>query len=160
MLVVSDTSPICYLVLIDQIDLLPRLYDRVVIPQSVYEELGVAGSPAAVRNWIANPPNWVEVEAIVVPADAILAMLDRGEREAIALAEQLQADVILLDEKQARGVAVERGLSVVGLLGILGLAAEQGWINFAEVIDRLQTTNFRASLSLIQSLLTRYQTDK
>lgn len=161
MLVISDTSPICYLVLIEHIDLLPHLYNRVVVPQSVYEELGVAGSSEAVRSWIANRPNWLEVQAIaILPNIIVVAGLDRRECEAIALAEQLQADVVLLDEKRARRVAVERGLDVVGLLGILGSAADQGLIDFADAIERLQNTNFWASPTLIQSLLNRYQTDE
>jgi predicted nucleic acid-binding protein len=66
---------------------------------------------------------------------------------------------ILLDEKRARQVAAKRGLEVIGLLGILGSAADRGWIDFAATIARLQTTNFWVSPTLIQALLKRYQVD-
>jgi predicted nucleic acid-binding protein len=159
MLVISDTSPLCYLILIELTGLLPRLFERILIPQSVYEELRASGSPPAVCNWIADPPIWLEIEAIALPSDAVLETLDRGEREAIALAEQVQADLVLLDERRARQVAIERGLGVVGLLGILGLAADYKLIDFAAAIDRLQETNFWASPTLIRSLLQKYQAE-
>jgi predicted nucleic acid-binding protein len=61
MIVVSDTSPVCYLVLIDGIDLLQNLYGRVIIPQAVYKELTAVRSPVKVQAWIAQHPKWIEV---------------------------------------------------------------------------------------------------
>ena len=73
------------------------------------------------------------------------------------LAEELKADLIILDEKAARQIARERGLNLTGLLGILELAATRRIINLATVLERLQKTTFRASPRLLRSILSRYQ---
>lgn len=156
MIVVSDTSPLCYLILIDGIELLPQLYGRVIIPEAVYQELAAMGAPDKVQAWTAHCPSWLEVQSVVSEPDSELNQLDAGERGAITLAEQLRASLVLLDEKAARQIAIGRGLQVIGLLGILGVAAEQGLTNFAVMIERLQHTNFWASPRLIQMLLEKY----
>jgi predicted nucleic acid-binding protein len=156
MIVVSDTSPICYLVLIDGIDLLQKLYSRVIIPQAVYEELTAFGSPAKVQSWIFQHPEWIEVQSVVGEPDVELIQLDAGECATIALAEQMRANLVILDERAARKVAMGRGLKVIGLLGILGASADRGLVNFAVMIDRLRQTNFWASPQLIKLLLDQY----
>jgi predicted nucleic acid-binding protein len=157
MAVVSETSPLCYLLLIDLIDLLAELYGKVIIPQAVLNELSVPQAPEAVQAWIAQPPVWLEVLSIENPPDVELIQLDLGEQEAIALAEQLGADLIIVDDRDARQMALERGLNVIGLLGVLGVAAQQNLINFSVAIGRLQQTTFRASPVLIESLLERFR---
>jgi predicted nucleic acid-binding protein len=156
MVIVSDTSPLCYLILIDLIDLLPQLYGQVIIPVAVRDELAAPGSPGIVQVWILQPPDWLEVRVINNQADGALSQLDRGEQEAIVLAEELNADLILLDERAARRIALERGLEIIGLLGILGVAAQRDLIDFSTTLSRLQQTTFRASPKLIQSLLRQY----
>jgi predicted nucleic acid-binding protein len=156
MIVVSDTSPLCYLLLIDLIDLLPQLYGRVIIPQTVQNELAASKSPTVVQNWIAQPPSWLEVQAIANLPDLMLDELDLGEQEAILLAEELRADLILFDDRVARQVASQRGLEIVGVLGILVKAAQRDMVDFPTAIARLQQTTFRASASLIQSLLQKF----
>jgi predicted nucleic acid-binding protein len=157
MAVVSDTSPLFYLLLIDLIDLLPELYGKVIIPQAVLNELSVPQAPEAVQAWIAQPPVWLEVLSIENPPDVELIQLDLGEQEAIALAEQLGADLIIVDDRDARQMALDRGLNVIGFLGVLGVAAQQNLINFSVAIGRLQQTTFRASPVLIESLLERFR---
>jgi len=101
MIVVADTTPLNYLMLIGEIELLPQLFGWVLIPFAVFEELNQAETPGAVRNWMANPPPWLEVRILRSrPADA-LDYLDQGEREAIALAEETHADRLLIDETEA-----------------------------------------------------------
>ena len=156
MIVVSDTSPLCYLLLIDLIDLLPQLYGRVIIPQAVFNELATPKSPAPVREWIAQPPDWLEVQVIINQSDSGLEELDLGEREAISLAEELQAELILLDDKLARQVASARGLELIGVLGILVKASQQGMVDFPIAVKQLQQTTFRASASLIQALMEQF----
>jgi predicted nucleic acid-binding protein len=97
MIVISDTSPLCYLILIDAVELLPQLYGCVIIPEAVYAELAASGSPVKVQSWINHHPSWLEVQSPADTLDVILGQLDAGERAAIALAEQLQADLVLLD---------------------------------------------------------------
>jgi predicted nucleic acid-binding protein len=151
--VVSDTSPIGYLLLIEQVDLLPALYKRIHIPLAVRDELAAA---PGFRNWVASFPEWLEIHAAPTVADAGLHHLDPGEREAIALAEGMGADLVLLDEKRARQVARERGLTRTGLLGVLDRAAQAGLVQIGDVLERLGRTNFRVEPRLIEALRDRH----
>src|SRR3989442_6464632 len=96
--IVSNTTPINYLVLIDHIAVLPQMYARIIIPDAVVEELQDEGTPAKVKAWVASHPAWLEVRTVAVPLDAALALLDVGEREAIRLAQELAADALIIDE--------------------------------------------------------------
>lgn len=160
MIVVCDTSPICYLLLIERIELLRQLYGRAIIPQAVNKELGASQSPAIVRNWISSPPDWLEIRSVASLADETLQTLHQGEREVILLAESLKVPLVVLDEKEGRRVARTRGLKVIGLLGILDSAAKLGLLDFQEAIGRLQETTFWAAPSLIQFLLAQHQNDR
>lgn len=124
MIVISDTTPLNYLALIGQQDLLARLFERVVIPRAVWIELQAEGTPEPVRSWIVSAPEWLEVRQANLPADAALSMLDSGEQEAILLAQELHADLLLIDDKDGRLEATRRNIAVVGTLGILDKAAE------------------------------------
>ncbi len=155
MIVISDTSPLCYLLLIDLIDLLPELYGHVIIPEIIRDELAAPKSPPIVQNWIAQPPDWLEIRTVNTPYLSF-DELDLGEQAAINLAEELQADLILLDDQAARTIASKRGFAIVGVLGILVRAGQQGKIDFPAAISRLQQTTFRASASLIQTLLDQF----
>ena len=83
----------------------------------------------------------------------MLNALDPGEQAAIALAQTLPADLLIIDERLGRRIAGDRGISIIGTLGILDGAASQGLINLAEAIAQLQQTNFRVSRRIIQALL-------
>lgn len=156
MLVISDTSSLCYLLLIDRVDLLPQLYGQVIIPQAVRDELANVRSPKVVRQWIENPPDWLEIQIVEAESDAMLEDLDSGERQAILLLEQLNADLLLVDERKAREVARSRNIRIIGVLGILEAAAILGIVDFPQAVVQLQQTTFRASASLIQSLLEKF----
>jgi predicted nucleic acid-binding protein len=97
--IVADTTPLNYLVLIQAADILPNLYRKVFIPPAVRAELAHANTPAIVRAWISRPPQWLEVVSLKQPIDSALAHLDAGEREAISLASELQAILLLMDER-------------------------------------------------------------
>lgn len=142
MIAVSDTSPICYLVLIGEIDILPKLYSQVLVPAAVIAERVHEDAPGAVRNWAANLPSWISAQQN--PSGAIVGMekLQAGEQAAILLAESIPADMILLDEKSARRVAADRGLRITGTLGVLSEAAARGLVDLAAAIDRLRKTSF------------------
>ncbi|MBE9139305.1 DUF3368 domain-containing protein [Nodosilinea sp. LEGE 07088] len=152
MIVVSDTSPINYLLLIGQIDLLPQLFQQIIIPDVVRDEMLDSLAPPALRQWIVNPPSWLAVRAVSV-TDATLNSLDPGEQAAITLAQTLPADLLIIDERLGRNVASDRGIPIIGTLGILDDAASQGLIELADAITRLQKTNFRVSRRIIQKLL-------
>jgi predicted nucleic acid-binding protein len=153
MIVVSDTSPLCYLILIDLIEVLPQLYGQVIVPEWVQVELAAAKSPMAVQQWIASPPAWLVVQPIAPLTGADFDNLDRGEREAMALAEMLSADLVMLDDLAARRVAQSRNLPVIGLLGVLKSGARRDLLDLREALTRLQNTSFRVSASLVNQLL-------
>ena len=156
MIVIADTSPLNYLVLIGKADLLQRLYRRVVIPDGVLRELLHPETPTIVSEWIARRPAWLEVERITTPPDPNLRWLGEGECEAIMLAEQHGQDVLLLmDEGRERREAQRRRLRITGTLGVLIDAASRGWVDLSSAFERLRQTTFRASPSLLQSLLDR-----
>jgi predicted nucleic acid-binding protein len=117
--IVSDTTPLNYLVLIEAVELLPRLYQRALIPPAVRDELTRPRAPETVRLWIAQPPSWLEVVTPSFAPDPALSHLDDGETQAIALAMEYQAELLLLDERDATIAARERGLTVTGTLGVL-----------------------------------------
>jgi len=156
--VVSDTSPIRYLVLIGEADLLRKLYTQILIPQAVWTELQQPETPEPVRNWVRNSPEWVEVapEVTAPIANSISLALDAGERAAIALALHLRADLLLIDERAGVSEARRLGLTVTGTLGILVRAAERGIVDLTSALNALQKTNFRASPDLLQQVLRDY----
>lgn len=153
MIIVSDTSPICYLLLIDQIDILYYLYKNVIIPQTVANELRASESPSVVKSWIAKPPSWLKIQSVKSSKNVKPEKLDPGEQEAILLAEQLKADLVILDDKAARRIAVERGLKITGLLGILKDAARAGLLDLETTFEQLRDAGFWVAPSLLERLL-------
>jgi predicted nucleic acid-binding protein len=112
--VVADTSPLFYLLSIDQIGLLPQLFGNVSIPEAVYKELCHPAAPVLVRDWVAHLPAWMEVRLVDILDDAALAPLGAGERAAITLALSLHADLILIDERKGTSVALNKRFDVTG----------------------------------------------
>jgi predicted nucleic acid-binding protein len=153
MIVVCDTSPVNYLVLIDGIDLLPQLFTTVVLPAGVLAELQHPRTPPRVASWARDLPPWVRV---IVPEGPVEDVgLGRGEAEAIAIATPVHADAVLIDERKATVVARDRGLAVTGTLGVVVLAADSHLVDLEASIRRLLHTNSRASPALIDDILRR-----
>ena len=153
-LVVADTGPLNYLVWIETIDILPKLFDRVIIPQIVRDELLRPATPEPVRVWAANPPEWLEVRAN--PASDVSAPdfdLDDGERAAIALAVAISPDLVLIDDRIGVAAALAAGLETIGTLGVLERAARRGLIDLRTAFDRLKQTSFRYPPDLMERLL-------
>ena len=123
MIIVVDASPINYPVLIEEIGILPTMYGRVVIPHTVREELIRASAPQMVRAWVGHPPVWLEVPSPLAVRDSALAELDLGERDAITLAMELQAEQLIVDDREGRREAERRAIPVIGTLGVLREAA-------------------------------------
>jgi predicted nucleic acid-binding protein len=151
MIVVADTSPLNYLILIEQINVLESIYGEVVIPPAVQDEMLSPSAPAPVKAWIENPPRWLEVRTpgrIKPPLDPNLGA---GEREAIALAySSAPAAVLLVDERLGRQEAERLGLKVAGTLAILRQAHERGLLDFQAAVQHLLATNFKASDALLK----------
>ena len=157
MIVVADSSPLNYLILLGQTALLHRLYGSVLVPEAVAVELRTTRAPQPVREWIRKPPPWLEiVEVSDNEVASVAGDLDRGERAAIALAERVRADLILIDEVDGRIEAARRSFRVTGTLGVLRAAAGEGLIDVRSVLDRLATTNFYADEQLLSKLFEKW----
>ena len=156
MLVVSDTSPVNYLILLQQETLLPALYGQVVIPPAVQAELQRSHTPEAVRQWMAHPPAWLIVQQPQQPLSVRqFPRLDDGELEAIPLAEELHATFLLIDEVDGREEAMRLAIPVTGTLGILETAAIRGLVDLPHVLAQLRATTFYASPRLYEEMLAR-----
>jgi predicted nucleic acid-binding protein len=117
----------------------------------VFDEMQRVETPAEVHVWITAKPEWLEVRPVQAPDPSL--KLGAGESEAIALALELHADALLLDDHKARQEAQKRGLTVTGTLAVLATAARRDLVDLPTTIAQLQKTTFRAPATLIQSLL-------
>ncbi|GGA58241.1 DUF3368 domain-containing protein [Okeania sp. KiyG1] len=158
MIVVSDTSPLNGLVIVGHLPLLQQIYGQVLIPPAVADELKRGGeddpriTQVLSQDWIkvCQPTNIQLVETLQTESN-----LDRGESEAIALAQELKAEELLIDERLGRREAVRLGLTITGLLGILLVAKQRGLVTeIRPIIDNLiQEANFRVSDRLYLEVL-------
>jgi predicted nucleic acid-binding protein len=153
MIVVSDTSPLNYLVLLGVEHVLPKLFGEVFVPPAVLAELARSETPVLVRRWASQPPDWLRLRA---PASIMAGLdLDLGETEAISLFIELKADSLLIDDRKGRRAAAVRGLTTIGTLTMLEIAAQNGLVSLPVMIERLSCTNFRASRSMLDEALKR-----
>lgn len=156
MIVVSNTSPLTNLAAIGQFDLLCRLYEQVHIAHGVWQELNAGGTRWPGCDEVSQA-SWIE-QHTVQNQDLVTALrrdLDRGEAETIALALQLGADLVLLDEREGRHAAQRLGLYVVGVVGVLLEAKTSKAISFVRphLIALRQEAGFYISTSLYQRAL-------
>jgi predicted nucleic acid-binding protein len=158
-LVVADAGPVNYLILIGRIELLPILFEKVVLPVTVQRELESPKAPPSVRYWASALPAWMEVldDPLLQPGDASLKEIDAGERAAIQLASALDADLLLMDDRKGVKAALKRGLRVTGTLGILDLASRRGLADFPQAVEELRRTNFRVPQPLLDELLEKHR---
>jgi predicted nucleic acid-binding protein len=138
LIVVSDTSPILNLAAVNKLHLLGDLYVEIVIPPAVAQELE--------RNGLQTIPLWARVVAAhdQGEVECLREQLDPGEAEAIVVAGELVADLLLVDEKRGRRIAASRGLEVTGLLGVLAEAKARGLISRCKPIldDMIRLAGF------------------
>ena len=152
MIVVSDTDPLNYLALIGHVEALPMLYEVVIIPKAVASELSRPSCPETVRALIESPPVWLRIDQ-APESDPDLSALGEGEQQAISLAQTLHADLLLCDDRDARDAALRKNLRVIGTLGVLQEASQNGLLDLADALAKLRNTNFRVSKSLIDRIL-------
>lgn len=151
MLIVSDTSPLSNLALIGELSLLQSVYPKILIPSIVEAELmRLSEIQPIISSQIAS--GWLEVQA---PTDlpllqALNQSLDPGEAAAIALAIELNADRLLIDEKLGRRISIGYGLKIRGIVGILVNAKTKGLVPAVQpILNRLvEQAGFRISQSL------------
>jgi uncharacterized protein len=155
-IIVSDTSPINHLAAINQLHLLHQLYKTVIIPEAVYRELTDPNFPVAGATEVQTL-DWIQTRAVSDRKliEALSNELDVGEAEAIALAVEIQADQVLIDERRGRLVAARLNLRYTGILGILVEAKSQGLISEVKpLLDALvNEAGFWVTESLYNSVL-------
>jgi predicted nucleic acid-binding protein len=134
-----------------------RLFEEIVIPAVVADELRHPSAPPAVQAWINHPPDWLKVSPVTDVDDPLLKALDPGERASIALGLSLKADLILIDERKGASVARNKGFEITGTLGVLDLAARRRLIDLRDALDRLKRTNFRYRQEIMDELLNQQE---
>jgi predicted nucleic acid-binding protein len=150
--VVADTGPLNYLILIEAVDLLPRIFSEVFIPSGVRDELSHPKAPIAVRSWIAGPPEWLNIVSVGSLPLIGPSVLDQGENQAIALAFQQQADIVI-DDRDGVLQARKMNLEAIGTLAVLVRASQREWIQLPEMFRRLRATSFRSPVHLMARML-------
>lgn len=160
MIVVADTSPLNYLILLRRAEILLEIYGHIVVPTAVLAELRHPGAPHLVRNWAAAPPHWLEVIQVQRIDSTLASELGDGEREAISLALELHADLILIDERVGRRAAEARRLPLAGTLAVLLRAALRNLVDFRAVLQEVQQLGFRVSRDVETAILAVYQQRK
>lgn len=156
MIVVCDSSPIIGLSAVGKLSLLQQLYGKILIPESVAREIATGG-PGQPGTDDLEISDWITIQGVgdSVLLRALNGELDQGEAEAIVLAVELRAELLLVDERRARKVALRLGLGIVGVLGVLIEAKEKGFISEVRpVLDDLVTrAGFRIKADLYARVL-------
>jgi predicted nucleic acid-binding protein len=153
--VVSNSSPLIHLAKLDLLHLLHNQFNEILIPRAVWAEaVEEAGNEPDAK--AISKASWIKVREVSASAllTTLLAFLDKGESEAIALAIEIGADLILLDDSDARQAADFHGLKKIGLLGVLIKAKRQGNIPSLKIsLDQLCSTGFRLSVKIYNDVL-------
>lgn len=156
-IVVSDTTPLNYLILIGEVEVLPRLFGTLLVPPAVIAEMLHPKAPSAVSAWAGSLPAWAEIRA---PKTHLGLSIGRGEDEAISLAVELADAALLVDDRKARTEAELRGVLTLGTILILDLADEAGLLNFESAVTRLLATNFHVEESLLRPVRAKVRARK
>jgi hypothetical protein len=161
MITVSDTTPLRYLIEIEEAHILELLFGQVVIPEKVAEELQRSKTPQKIKDWMQACPTWLVVRKADLSHFTPQKKIDDGERETFALALELKADVVLLDDRNALPEAKRLGLQTVSLFTLLERAAVRDMLDLPQTVAGLRTTSFRLPPEeLIQAMLERDQLRK
>lgn len=163
MIIISDTTPIISLMKAEQLDLLQKLFHEVIIPQAVFLEL-VSNTKFQKEAQIIRNCTYISVEEVVdtksVNIFRRVTGLDAGESEAIVMADEKKADLLLMDERKGRIVAKQMGLAITGTVGILLQSFDEGLLNADEVresTNKLKECGIRISDSLYDLILEHIQ---
>jgi len=153
MLIISDTSPITNLLRVGKLEILKELYGEVIVPQKVYEELCNYEN----QKELIDGKDWIVVRTVmdIEQVKSLLEYLDVGEAEAIILAKEMKADLLIVDEKKGRKTAEEYGLKIIGILGVLVEGKRKGYIaELKPILDKLKNeVGFRMSERLYKGIL-------
>ena len=158
--VVADTGPLIALARVARLELLRQRYGRVVVPPAVHAELALDSDRSGARALSgAFNAGWLTIGSVTSSGSVreLAGLLDPGEAEALALAEQEAARFLLVDDARGRGIARSRDIAVVGAVGVL-LAAKSHRGEIAAVspiLEALTNTGYRLSPRLVAGLLDR-----
>ena len=155
MILVIDSSALITLAKVGQLDLLRQLAETVMIPSAFYDEVVHSGRGRAGSDEVSRS-EWIRVRQVVnrEGASRLRGQIGRGEAESIVLAQEIQADLLILDDAVARRLAEEHGLPVAGLLGLLAYAKERGKISaLRPMLDAIRAAGFYLDDRLYESLL-------
>lgn len=155
MKVVSNAGPLIALARIGQLELLPILYGEIRIPSAVRYET-VEQRPQSPGAALLESASWLRICHVKnhIAVELLQERLDKGESEAIVLAIELSADLLLMDEARGRRIAEARGLALIGTLGTLLLAKRRGIIEKVKpLVENLNASGFRMSNDLYHSIL-------
>jgi predicted nucleic acid-binding protein len=152
-IVVADAGPLHYLVLIDCAEILPALFERVLVPVAIRDELVHPRAPQKVKAWILQPHPWLEV----MPVTRTLPVqgLHKGETEALQLALERRTNAVLMDDMDGRAAARRLGIQTIFTVAMLELAAEKNLIELPTAIARLRQTSFFVSEEILDAALER-----
>jgi len=160
MIVIADTSPLNYLIRSGYVWILPELFGKVLVPKAVLTEMLHPQAPSEVRVFASAPPLWLECRTVNQMAIDFAPSLGEGEREAISLALETRADVLLIDDFAGRKDAQSRQIVARGTLAVLLQASLRGYLHFPTAFERLSNLGFRVSGALQKSLFDEYRKDR
>lgn len=155
MIIVSNTTPILSLYKINQLQLLKILFDNVIVPRAVYNEIAVLGKNKPASD-VFELADYIEVQDVSsrLAVNLLQSQLDYGEAEAIVLAREIDADLLILDEKKARKIAQANSQNIIGTIGILQLAKDRELISAMKPqLDYLIANNIWIDNKLYQIIL-------
>ncbi|MCG6537548.1 MAG: DUF3368 domain-containing protein [Syntrophales bacterium LBB04] len=155
MIVVCDSTILIGLAKIGRLDLLREVFSKISVPEEVFQEVVEKGAGKAGSKSIKDI-HWIEIIPVKdrTQVDPLMISLDKGEAEVLALAKQLGADIILVDEEKARKSAIIAGYDVMGLLGLFILAKKLGFIDqIRPLIGELRLYKFRVSDRVVSETL-------
>lgn len=155
MILISNATPLRYLIEIETVHILKELFGTIIIPQAVSVELQHKNTPRKVKEWIQTPPEWLEIRQANPALFAPQKQIGKGEHETIALALELNADAVLIDDRGARQEARRANLFIIPTLAVLEKAAIKQLIGLPEAIDRLSKTSFHLKPELYKQALER-----
>ncbi len=156
MIVVSNTTPLIGLAIIQHFDLLQHLFGKIHIPQAVHDEAVTAGREEGGAKQEVSTAGWIETIAIKdrLAVEVLLDELDLGEAETIVLARELGADWVLMDEKKGRRKLVELHLNKIGTVGILLKAKQVGLLSHIRPeVELLRQRGFSISQYVVETVL-------
>lgn len=157
MIVISDTTPLISLIKIESLDILEKMYKEIIIPKAVYDEL-IINIDYQSEIDIIRKCTFLQIKIVEENLSVSLLQkqlkLDLGESEAIVLVNNIDADLIIIDERKARRIAKDIGLNVTGTLGILVDAKQRGLVKeLKPLLDKLIKNEIRISKILYQDIL-------